>query len=379
MSEAPDFLTDEQMNAPDDDDEKTSPSPMPSPSPSRSQDEAPEFLTDEEMNAPEPGEKQPVDHAPEFLTDEQMNAPDDDEDENIKEQIGTAAEQVASGATLGLSKKLESNSEYLPFPFNAIGFGARLAGADLSKEGIEKREEKYPGTTLAANLAGGVGSALATGGFGAEALAAKMGGSLGARLAAQALTSAAAGGASAGINSDEKDASQLAAHIGTSALWSGAAGLAGQGVAEALTGGIGAAAGKLEKFLTPSEAESVSKGTGYLNQVRSAFQSLVDEMDKAAPHGSEAESGIAAQIVKQISPELLFMAGGAKLALAWKAVRLAARYIGSGGPENAASDLHRMVEAAKKVSSTASKTDKRISDGIKSLILSTGTVQKERR
>lgn len=129
------------------------------------------------------------------------------ESESTLGQVKTAAEQFASGATLGASKVLETKG--IP----ALGIPPLT-----TPEAVRAREEANPGIATLGNIAGTGATLLGTGGLGAAAK--------GLGLAARVGLAAAESGIIGGVNqatddwSQNKplDAQKIAATAGTSAL-----------------------------------------------------------------------------------------------------------------------------------------------------------------
>lgn len=210
------------------------------------------------------------------------------------EMAKTAVEQGLSGATLGLSKVIETHGMpafRLPFPGIPGGIPIPAFGPISTSENIKGREEENPLVATGFNVAGTIAPIVATGGLGALAE--------GANLATRIGLSALEGAGISGVNtitddwSQNKalDAEKIAVNTGLGALL----GFGGGALAE----GVGAVAKKGASLLKLPKAveESAVNAATEANAVFDPFtkktpSAAIDPAVEAAKETHSVASGI---------------------------------------------------------------------------------------
>lgn len=177
-----------------------------------------------------------------------------EEESSLLEQAGTALEQGASGATLGLSKALETKG----VPFLHIP-------AITTPEALASREHKYPGTSIVSNVVGTGAMLGLTGGLGSIAEGAGLSGRLGAAVIE--------GGTIGGINQATDDWSQNkpldAQKIATSAGIGALLGLGGHAIVETARGATAGIGKSLNYF--NNLAKGAASGEGVSSRIARSY------------------------------------------------------------------------------------------------------------
>lgn len=198
----------------------------------------------------------------------------------------TALEQGLSGATLGLSKVIETRG--VP----ALGIPSISTPQDIAS-----REEANPGTAMTANIAGSILPAVATAGVGP----AIEGAGLAARLAVPTITGAVIGGVNRATDDWSQNKSLDAQKIVASAGLGAVLGLGGSGIIEIAKGATSGAAGAMKwlngiaRGAADGDGIVASLAKGYVNSGEKAdnfIGTLSEHLSELYKAGKSAANGM---------------------------------------------------------------------------------------